>query len=313
MADPFIRLGEDGENAPRLNYSVPESTNYVGTSVISINVDENLLNENTKKIMRENVEKKKKKRPTGPIVNDLKLVTGTIIQRSENIVYAGNKMTVKEIFDEHPNDLFYKPKETMLGFAGGFDIFVPKPRPVEKISPKILFFEKLQISNFLGNYGAGRVIKTFSLFPGEKTKISIKTYQKTIETETEKRNVGSSILDSVTEEAAIDFENSISSEVTSKFEESEADILNLQKDYSKSEGEGKASIFWGLVEASGSATTEDETLKEGEWGTRSAREEFAKAVSNALYKHSSRASAKKGCRDKYQFRKLYRNWKRAIH
>ena len=44
-ANPFIRLGDDSDKAPRLNYSVPESTNYVGTSVISIDIEEKLLNQ----------------------------------------------------------------------------------------------------------------------------------------------------------------------------------------------------------------------------------------------------------------------------
>lgn len=121
-ANPFIRLGDDGENAPRLNYSVPESTNYVGTSVISINVDKNLLNESTIKVIRENVEKKKTKRPTGPIVNELRLQKAKIIPRSENVAYVNNKIEVKEIYDQYPSDFFYKPKESMLGFEGGFDI-----------------------------------------------------------------------------------------------------------------------------------------------------------------------------------------------
>lgn len=292
-ANPFIRLGDDGENAPRLSYSVPESTNYVGTGVISISIDEKLLNAETIKAIRENVEKKKNKKPPKPIPDDLKLRGISLVNRSENVGSVNTRMALKQVFDEHPSDFLYKPKESMLGFAGGFDIIVPRPRPPEKIFPKILFFEKLQISNFLGNYGAGRVIKTFSLFPGEKTKISIKTYQKTVETETQKTNVGSSILDSVTEEAAVDFENSITSELSSKYTESEADILNSQKDYSKSEGEGKASVLWGLVEASGKGGSEQETETTGEWGTRSAREEFAKSVSNALFKHSSRASSKR--------------------
>ncbi|NEP68991.1 hypothetical protein [Moorena sp. SIO3A5] len=291
-ANPFIRLGDDGENAPRLNYSIPESTNYVGTSVISIDIEQELLNKETIKVIKENREKKKKKRPIATL-DDLKLKGVKVVNRADNIASVSNQKDVKEIFQVNPSGFIYKPREDMFGFAGGFDVIRPRPIPDEKISPKILFFEKLQISNFLGNYGAGRVIKTFSLFPGEKTKISIKTYQKIIETETQKRNVGSSILDSVTEEAAIDFENSIASESSSKYEESESDILNSQRDYSKSEGEGSASVLWGLVDAGGKGGSEKETSIEGEWGTRSAREEFAKTVSNALFKHSSRASSKR--------------------
>jgi hypothetical protein len=48
-----------------------------------------------------------------------------------------------------------------------------------------------------------------------------------------------------------------------------------------------------LVEASGKGGSEQQTETTGECGTRSAREEFAKSVSNALFKHSSRASSKR--------------------
>ena len=67
---------------------------------------------------------------------------------------------------------------------------------------------------FLGNYGAGRIIKTFTLLPGEATKISIKTYTKT---EAQQKS-SSSILDSFTEESSQDFESSVQQEQSNKEE-----------------------------------------------------------------------------------------------
>ncbi len=52
-------------------------------------------------------------------------------------------------------------------------------------------------------------------------------------------------------------------------------------------------MLWGLVEASGSGGSEQSNETTGEWGTRSAREGFAGTVSNALFKHSARASSKR--------------------
>ena len=296
QANPFIRLGDDGDQAPRLQYSVPESTNYVGTSVISIDIEESFLNKETLETIRENLKEKQtppsKPKPGKPAPGGITTKTNKVALRSKELVLANAKQEADLVLEKPYSQYIYRPYEGMLGF-GGVNVYKPRPRPPEKIFPKILFFEKLQISNFLGNYGAGRVIKTFSLFPGEKTKISIKTYEKTIETESQKRNVGSSILDSVTEEAAIDFENSIATESSSKYEESESDILNSQRDLSKKEGEGSANVLWGLVKAGGKGGSESESEQTGEWGTRSAREEFAKTVSNALFKHSARASAKR--------------------
>jgi len=289
---PFIRLGEDAENAPRLNYSIPEATCYVGTSVIAVNIDEDLLNEETLAAIRKNLEEKKPKRPN-PTPGDLRVTNLKVLNRSDRVGTVTSFAAASEVYEQHPGSFIFVPKEGMLGFAGDFDIVQPTPRPPEQIFPKILFFEKIQISTFLGNYGAGRVLKTFSLFPGEKTKISMKTYQKTIQKAESKVNFGSSILDSVTEEAAVDFENSVQSETSSKYSESEADILNSQKSYSKKEGGGEAKVLWGLVEAGGRGSSESSAEQAGEWGTRSAREEVASNVSNALFKHSARASAKR--------------------
>jgi hypothetical protein len=41
---PFTRLGEDAEQAPRLNYSIPEPTSHFGKSAISVGIGEELLN-----------------------------------------------------------------------------------------------------------------------------------------------------------------------------------------------------------------------------------------------------------------------------
>jgi hypothetical protein len=289
---PFIRLGEDADAAPRLNYSIPESTNHVGVYVISTGIDEELLNAATLKEIRDNVEKKQTKRPK-PGASDLRIDDLVLVTKSDRVGTATNFKTAAEVYERYPSSFIYAPSEGMLGFAGDFDIIQPRPRPPLAIYPKILFFEKLQISSFLGNYGAGRVIKTFSLFPGEKTKISVKTYQKTVQKEETTVNFGSSILDSVTEEAAVDFENSIQSESSNKYTESEADILNSQKNYNKKEGSGNAKVLWGLVEAGGAGGSESSNEVSGEWGTRSARESFAHTVSNALFKHSARASSKR--------------------
>lgn len=289
---PFIRLGDDSDEAPSLSYSVPESTNHVGLSVISIDIEEADLNADTVRQLRRNVEDKNAERPR-PVPPDLRINDITLVQKGRRRATVNDLKAVSEIYEQNASNFIYAPVEGMLGFTSDFDIIQPRPRPPERLFPKILFFEKLQISTFLGNYGAGRVIKTFSLFPGEKTKISVKTYQKIKHQQETTVNFGSSVLDSVTEEAASDFENSIQTESSNKYTEAEADILNSQKNYSNKEGSGGAKVLWGLVEASGSGGSEQSSETSGEWGTRSARESFAETVSNALFKHSARASSKR--------------------
>jgi len=290
-AHPFIQLGDDGENAPRLSYSIPESTDYVGTNVVTVDIDSGLLNEATRTLLQENLEEKNDAKPATPLrdprIGNLKLTT-----RNPRTATLALKSDVAQVFANAPTSFMFQPREGLLGF-GNFEVVQPRPRTDPAIAPKIMFFERMKISTFLGNYGAGRVIKTFSLFPGEKTTISIRNFKKVTQTESETVNVGSSILDSVTEEAAVDFENSILSETSFKYEESEADILNSQRDYSKEDKSGSASALWGLAKASGATVSESDQSIDGEWGTRSAREESASNVAKALQKHSARSSSKR--------------------
>jgi hypothetical protein len=137
---------------------------------------------------------------------------------------------------------------------------------------RFIIVESYRLSSFLGSYGAGRTLKTFSLLPGEKTKLSIKTYTRT---ETDAKEA-SNILDSFSEESSADFEESMADEQSNK--------KNYDETWNYKVGiEAKASWGWG------SASARAETSG----GTNSAREDFAKNISTAVQKHVSKASAKR--------------------
>jgi hypothetical protein len=138
--------------------------------------------------------------------------------------------------------------------------------------PRLLLVESYQLSSYPGNYGAGRTVKTFSLLPGEKTKISVRTFTKKEET----AKSSSSILDSFNQDSSDDFENSVSNEQTNK---KNNDISFIYRE----DVEAQASWGWGSAKISGGVSG----------GTNSKREEFAKNVSNATQKHVSSASAKR--------------------
>jgi hypothetical protein len=82
----------------------------------------------------------------------------------------------------------------------------------KEIAPHLFLIESYRISSFPTNYGAGKTVKTFSLVPGEKSKISISTYKH----HKNEEGYGSCILDSNTPESAHEFQNSIESEIYSK-------------------------------------------------------------------------------------------------
>ena len=145
-------------------------------------------------------------------------------------------------------------------------------RPAVPLLQRLLLVEEMRLSSFHGAYGAGRTIKTFSLLPGERTRISIKTYQRT--TTDAKR--ASSILDSFTEESAADFQTTMESEQSSR------NLVQESSNY-KVGAEAKAGWGWGSAKVSSEASG----------GTNAAREELAKNIASATQKHAAKASSKR--------------------
>ncbi len=142
--------------------------------------------------------------------------------------------------------------------------------PPATVKPQLMLVEEYRLSSFLGKYGVGRTLKSFSLLPGERTKLTIKTASSSTTTAKQSQ----SILDSFSQESANEFESSLAAESSNKSTSSE-DVS-----YSASV---EASGSWGFGSAKASASAGG--------STNSAREEFAKTVSNATSKHTARASA----------------------
>jgi hypothetical protein len=110
----------------------------------------------------------------------------------------------------------------------------------EETEPRLFIIQVYGISSFLGDYGLGRTIKTFTLLPGEQTKISTRTWRATTET----RADSTSIVDSFDENSSERFADTVLSETTDSYTQSKS--TNWQV-----EGEAKASI--GIASASTSA------------------------------------------------------------
>ncbi|HVO61288.1 MAG TPA: LamG domain-containing protein [Terriglobales bacterium] len=146
--------------------------------------------------------------------------------------------------------------------------FVQNPPPTVK--PQLMLVEEYRLSSFLGSYGVGRTLKTFSLLPGEKTKLTIRTASRS----TTAAKQSQSILDSYSQESASDFETSLNEEKTDRFSTSSEVSAKVSVE---------ASGSWGFGKASASASMEG--------SSNSAREQFAKSVSNATAKHAAKASA----------------------
>lgn len=139
-------------------------------------------------------------------------------------------------------------------------------------TPRLLLIERYRLSSFPTSYGAGRTLKTFSLLPGERTKIRLSTYKRSSQT----RQQASSILDETSEETERDFEQSVQDEHSNQ----ESTSSNLEY---HAEAEGEAKWGWGSAKASGGV----------KGSTATAREEFTKNLTNAVGHNAARASARR--------------------
>lgn len=84
-------------------------------------------------------------------------------------------------------------------------LYIDRPK---QATPTISIILHLKMASYLGDYGAGQTVKTFSLLPGEKTTITIRTYQ---HDETKKAQA-QNILDSYSESSADDLQNTVQKE-----------------------------------------------------------------------------------------------------
>lgn len=138
--------------------------------------------------------------------------------------------------------------------------------------PALFLVEVYGVSSFLGDYGLGRTLKTFTLLPGEEMKISTKTWT-SIET---KQADASSIVDSFSQTAADKFRTAVQKETTDKKTQSSKESWHV-------EAEVNANWGWGNAKVSGGGA--------GEY--HSGREEFAKQVDDSVQEHANEASSKR--------------------
>ncbi|WP_414475736.1 hypothetical protein [Microvirga sp. M2] len=301
---PLIQL-EPGGTAPVLRYDIPEPTSYEGKNFIALSFEddiflpvasempsstafrelqqlpENVLRAELETYLRTGVSERAAVR--GMRVPSARLARGPSAADLGTTGISPPRPSPTEPLPPPPvepdkgqiNDLIADilgGKRYVKGVrVDGTPTVDPVPVP-NTPDPHLYLVESIKLTSFLGDYGAGRIVKTFSLLPGEKTKISIRTF---LQRETTRKSA-SSVLDSLTEESAADLETSVTSE------QSDQSKYESTKEYY---AEGEASAKWGW----GSAK-----VKAGAKGSsNAAREELVKNIANATEKHTARASAKR--------------------
>lgn len=126
-----------------------------------------------------------------------------------------------------------------VDWAGRVSFF---PRPLDpEVKPRFFLVERYGISSFLGDYGMGRTVKTFTLLPGESTLISLRTWQSSRESVEN----SSSIIDSHEQSARSRFTDKVQNETTDKATRSSTESWHVEAEVSASWGWGSANVSGG--------------------------------------------------------------------
>ncbi|MCB0515695.1 MAG: hypothetical protein R2798_03800 [Chitinophagales bacterium] len=155
----------------------------------------------------------------------------------------------------------------------------------ENPKPRIIIVLHYKMCSYLGDYGAGKTLKTFSLLPGEKTTITIRSYQHNEVVASKSENV----LDSFSQSSANELQNSIQAE-TAYQNTTEMSKLNELVATFGVESTGKMSLGFvsGGVKMSNSA---------GFNHTTSLNETMAEQVSNLVNATNSHVSQSNSVRE----------------
>lgn len=287
MADvarsPMIRLEENGI-APVLRYDIPEPTSYSGVNLIELPVAASAFRQDLFDVQYDNTASAALRRPDELRTHLRALAGGARGLRGATgllLDVGGEGAPPKPVppSDDVPDDILdslvarLNAGERLVVSNNAFGTpTVSTTQVPTSPRPALYLVETLRLSSYLGDYGAGRVIKTMTLLPGESTKISVTTFRET----DEKRVESSSVLDSVTDEAATDLSQSIQSEQSNQkaFTESSEYYADVA---------AKANWGWGSAQAKAGV----------KGGTNAARQEATKNLSNATETHAAKASSKR--------------------
>jgi hypothetical protein len=141
-------------------------------------------------------------------------------------------------------------------------------------TPRLAVIETWTLTAFLGDYGLGRTLNTFSLLPGERTTITVDTWSSSTET----REDSSSIFDSSDEAAQTRFTSALESQSGSAFQDQGSWALSIG-------AKAKASFDVWFA----SASLEIDTNFSANHQT--ARQEFSSSVARSSQEHASQVNA----------------------
>jgi hypothetical protein len=150
------------------------------------------------------------------------------------------------------------------------------PIPVDPVAPSrptIALVETWELRAFLGDYGLGRTLQTFSLLPGERTTITTHTWR----TEAATRDDASSIFDSSDTAAQTRFTSSLAQESGTAFQDQGGWAVSVATSAS-------AGVSLGIVSGSASMSAGFNA------NHQEASQQYARSVSQSASEHASQVN-----------------------
>lgn len=278
--EPLSKLDENGE-ASILNYNLPQSTAYDVVSFIQLDIDPKFFKPEYRQAPKNtywdqlDAERKNDNLNLQDITN---IVAGTaytpikelqdvglnlnarteatrsgVYFKAANIPVASKSVEssasyIANRIDQGDRPVLYKRPSGKQGLR-----FAPRPaRP----TPSIFMTMHMRMASYLGDYGAGQTLSTFSLLPGEKTVIEIRDYQHNEEVSTS----AESVLDSYSESSMDDLQTTIEESTEQNESSSETDTDSMSADLSVNGGVNLGIVKLG-ADASGSASSVNTTTE----------------------------------------------------
>lgn len=157
------------------------------------------------------------------------------------------------------------------------------PAPV----PYFAVMEQYTTCSYLGDYGAGRTIKTFSLLPGEKTTINVRTYKDMSATKSHSENV----LDIFSESSTNELEKLIEEE-TNKASNTTVGATSTSSQTRSGNVGGNAGVsLFGIISFGASGGYESGSSTSNSSSVSATRASNVRTVNSALDKHISSSNS----------------------
>ncbi|MFN3317084.1 MAG: hypothetical protein ACK40K_09750, partial [Raineya sp.] len=128
----------------------------------------------------------------------------------------------------------------------------------------LVVIEEYKTVSFLGNYGAGKTLKTFTMLPGEETTIAIRTYREESSTQSRSDNV----VDSFSESSAKEMEKLL-----------ETENSNSTQDSTQKSKSANVSLSFPKIGGGASASKSSQSVRQA--NTKSLSKALEKSVENS--------------------------------